>query len=101
MCCRLGSIPDDICVRWKDGLEARRDQPYRRAGAWWEREREGEAVEERALEEVRLREEVQARADLAYVYVYAARYIGNERGRMIYLRSPVVRRGLHGLVGEG
>jgi hypothetical protein len=26
MCCRLGSISDDICVRWNDGLEARREQ---------------------------------------------------------------------------
>jgi hypothetical protein len=85
MCCILCALvllSDDICVVGGTVSMQGGIKPYRRAGAWWEREREGEAVEERALEEVCPREEMQARADLAYVYVYAARYIGNERGQM-------------------
>jgi hypothetical protein len=35
------------------------------------------------------------------VRMYAAKYIGNERGQMIYLTGPVVWQGVLGLVGEG
>ncbi|KAJ7814675.1 hypothetical protein B0H14DRAFT_2849731 [Mycena olivaceomarginata] len=74
-------------------------RPYRQAGNRWERKGGGEAVDEAAGEEAHLRE-VQARADLAYVYVYAARYIENERGQMIYLTGLVVRQGVLSLARE-
>ncbi|KAJ7814679.1 hypothetical protein B0H14DRAFT_2849766 [Mycena olivaceomarginata] len=92
--CRKCSIP---CARQYQGsayvevtVLKRGGRPYRQAG---------EAVDEAAGEEAHLRE-VQARADLAYVYVYAARYIENERGQMIYLTGLVVRQGVLSLARE-
>jgi hypothetical protein len=35
------------------------------------------------------------------VRMYAAKYIGNERGQIIDLAGPVVWQGVLGLVGEG
>ncbi|KAJ7801709.1 hypothetical protein B0H14DRAFT_2894664 [Mycena olivaceomarginata] len=101
--CRKCSIP---CARQYQGsayvevtVLKRGGRPYRQAGNRWERKGGGEAVDEAAGEEAHLRE-VQARADLAYVYVYAARYIENERGQMIYLTGLVVRQGVLSLARE-